>query len=213
MKRYLSVLIAVVCACVIGISAKEKVSVLYVGGSPDFNTMGGMPADPAEVAKSAKERAADFTRFLKQRFTKVTAIDGKDYRPEMSEAYDVTVFDGKPAVLRPEVMERDENGRVIRYEKAAYLPDDFDDAVICIAEASENIGRSLGNKNDWFCLCLDNYALGWKKDHPVFNGPFKVNIVSEMRPTPDNAKEYAPMYGYTLPEQTEMWMVSKNGGF
>ena len=85
--------------------------------------------------------------------------------------------------------------------------------MICIAEASENIGRSLGNKNDWFCLCLDNYALGWKKDHPVFNGPFKVNIVSEMRPTPDNAKEYAPMYGYTLPEQTEMWMVSKNGGF
>ena len=64
MKRYLSVLIAVVCACVIGISAKEKVSVLYVGGSPDFNTMGGMPADPAEVAKSAKERAADFTRVL-----------------------------------------------------------------------------------------------------------------------------------------------------
>lgn len=213
MKRFLSVLIAVVCACVIGISAKEKVSVLYVGGSPDFNTIGGMPADPAEVAKSAKERAADFTRFLKQRFTKVTAIDGKDYRPEMSEAYDVTVFDSKPAVLRPEVIERDENGRVIRYEKAAYLPDDFDDAVICIAEASENIGRSLGNKNDWFCLCLDNYALGWKKDHPVFNGPFKVNIVSEMRPTPDNAKEYAPMYGYTLPEQTEMWMVSKNGGF
>lgn len=213
MKRFLSVLIAVVCACVIGISAKEKVSVLYVGGSPDFNTMGGMPVDQTEVAKSAKERTADFTRFLKQRFTKVTAIDGKDYRPEMSKAYDVTVFDGKPTVLRPEVMERDENGRVIRYEKAAYLPDDFDDAVICIAEASENIGRSLGTKNDWFCLCLDNYALGWKKEHPIFNGPFKVNITAEMLPTPESAKEYGPMYGYTVPPTVEMWKVHNNGNF
>ena len=37
--------------------------------------------------------------------------------------------------------------------------------------------------------------------------------VPYVKVTPDNAKEYAPMYGYTLPEQTEMWMVSKNGGF
>lgn len=201
---------AVLCAA--GIQAKEKISVLYVGGTPDFNTI-GVPADSAKVAQSVKERTADFTRFLKQKFTKVTAVNGKDYTSEMSEAYDVTIFDGKPKAIRPEIVVRDENGRTIEYKHPAYLPDNFDHAAICIAEMSEELGRSLGNKNDWFCLCLDNYALGWKKDHPIFNGPFKVNIVPEMRPTPQSAKEYGPMYGYTVPDMTEMWMVHKSYGF
>jgi len=198
--------------CLGATQAKEKMSVLYVGGTPDFNTI-GVPSDSVKVAKSIKERSADFTRFLKQKFTKVTAVDGKDYTPEMSGAYDVTIFDGKPKVLRPEVIEYDENGRVTKFTRPAYLPDDFDHAAVFIAEMSEDLGRSLGSKNDWFCLCLDNYALGWKKDHPIFNGPFKVNIVSEMRPTPESAKEYGPLYGYTVPDMTEMWMVHKSGGF
>ena len=195
-------------ALAIGPMAKEKVSVLYVGGSPDINTIGAAAqVDPAVVEKSVKERTADFTRFLKKHFTKVTAVNGKDWTPEMSQAYDVTIFDGNPRQLKPEVRVTDENGRVIEYKRPEYLPADFDRATICIAEASENLGRSLGSKNDWFCLCLDNYALGWKKDHPIFNGPFKVNIIPEMRPTPANAKEYCPIYGYTLPDETEMWMV------
>ena len=198
--------------CLVATQAKEKVSVLYVGGSPDFNTI-GVPSDSVKIAKSIKERTADFTRFLKQKFTKVTAVDGKDYTPEMSGAYDVTIFDGKPKVLRPEVIEYDENGQVTKFTRPAYLPDNFDHAAVFIAEMSEDVGRSLGNKNDWFCLCLDNYALGWKKDHPIFNGPFKVNIVPEMRPTPKSAKEYGPMYGYTVPDMTEMWMVHKSYGF
>lgn len=208
MKRLLITLAALV-AVAIGLMAKEKVSVLYVGGSPDFQTIGSGTADPAEVAKSVKKRTADFTRFLKKHFTKVTAVDGKDWTPEMSRDYDVTIFDGKPCEIRPEVRIADDNGRIIKYERPTYLSDDFDRAAIFIAEQSENLGRSLGSKNDWFCLCLDNYALGWKKDHPIFNGPFKVDIVPEMRPTPENAKEYCPIYGYTLPEQTEMWMVHR----
>ena len=51
--------------CLVATQAKEKVSVLYVGGSPDFNTI-GVPSDSVKIAKSIKERTADFTRFLKQ---------------------------------------------------------------------------------------------------------------------------------------------------
>ncbi len=187
--------------------AKEDVSVLYVGGSPDINTIGGVSIDSAVIAKSVKERTADFTKFLKQRFNKVRAVDGKDYTSGMSDGYDVTVFDGRPKAIRPAVRETDDKGRIIKYIRPAYLPDDFDRAAVCIAEMSEDLGRSVGTKNDWFCLCLDNYAHNWKKDHAIFNGPFKVSIRSEMLPTPENAKEYCPIYGYTLPELTEMWLV------
>ena len=205
MKKLITLL--AVGALMLSARAKENVSVLYVGGSPDLNTLGGVQLDSAVVARSVKERTADFTKFLKQRFTKVKAVDGKDYTSDMSDGYDVTVFDGRPKAIRPEIRETDANGRIVRYERPAYLPDDFDRAAVCIAEASEDLGRSIGTKNDWFCLCLDNYAHNWKKDHPIFRGPFKVDIKSEMRPTPENAKEYCPIYGYTLPEMTEMWLV------
>lgn len=189
--------------------AKENLNVLYVGGSPDINTIGGPIVDSIAVAKSVKTRMADFTKFLKGHFSKVTAIEGKNYRPEMSDNFDVTVFDGRPAELTPEVREMDDKGRLVKYEKASYLPADFDNACVMIAEMSEMLGRSIGTKNDWFCLCLDNYALGWDMSHPVFNGPFRVDIRPEMRPTPSHAKTYEPLYGYTLPDMTEMWLVHR----
>lgn len=207
MKKILFLITAIILS--IGIQAKEKVSVLYVGGSPDINSYGVGTTDSVALARSVKMRTEDFARFLKRHFTKVTAVDGKDYTPAMSDGYDVTIFDGCPTPIRPKIEEYDENGRIIKYARPAYLPDDFDRAVVCIAEASEDMGRSIGTKNDWFCLCLNNYALGWDKQHPIFKGPFKVDIVSEMRPTPEHAKEYCPIYGYTLPEQTEMWLVHK----
>lgn len=209
MKRFFIALSAAVIA--FSVMAKERVSVLYVGGSPDFEYV-GVPHDSAEIVKSAKIRTADFEKFLRQRFYKVKAIQGSDYTADMSNDYDVTVFDGKPKALRPQILERDERGRVVKFERPKYLPDGFDRAAVCIAEASEDMGRSLGSKNDWFCLCLENYAHNWKKDHPIFNGPFKVNIKSEMRPTPANALEYCPIYGYILPEQTEMWLVHPERG-
>lgn len=188
--------------------AKERVSVLYVGGSPDMDNI-AVKHDSATIAKSAKMRTADFEKFLRQRFYKVKAVQGKDYTADMSKDYDVTVFDGRPKALREREYVRDAAGNVTDVIHAKYLPDDFDRAAVCIAEASEDLGRSLGSKNDWFCLCLDNYAHHWKKDHPIFNGPFKVNIKSEMLPTPANALEYCPIYGYTLPAETEMWKVQE----
>ena len=97
MKRLFIALSAVVIA--LSVMAKERVSVLYVGGSPDFDNI-AVKKDSAIVAKSAKMRTADFEKFLRQRFYKVKAIQGKDYTAEMSKDYDVTVFDGKPKALR-----------------------------------------------------------------------------------------------------------------
>lgn len=73
------------------LSAQEKLNVLYVGGSANIETFGTRDLDPAAVAASAKERTADFIKFLRQHFTKVTAVDGKNYSPGMSAAVDVTI--------------------------------------------------------------------------------------------------------------------------
>lgn len=208
---------------------KQKISVLYVGGSAEIETMGGIEVDSLTLAKSVKSRMASFEKFLKSRFRTVKVIDGKEYTVALSNQYDVTIFDGRPNPIRPAIKEYDKNGRLIRYEKPAYLPDNFDRPTLCIASASEDLGRSLGSKCDWFCLCLEADAHHWVKDHPIFKGPFKVNIKPEMKPTPGPAFEYGKMYGYTLPAETEMWtvqtanytttpeyrigMVSRPGGF
>lgn len=226
-KVFLSLLLCF--AATLAVSAKERVKVLYVGGSANIETIGVGEVDSVALAKSTKERMTDFTKFLKQHFTSVTAIDAKEYTPAMSADYDVTVFDGRPKALRPEIREYAPDGRVTRFERARYLPDDFDRASVCIASASEDIGRAIGSKCDWMCLCLEDYALGWDKDHPIFKGPFKVNIKPEMRAVSPNAKEYEPIYGDPVPDETEMWrvqtynygtdpgarigMVSRPGGF
>ena len=56
--------------------------------------------DSVALAASVKERMAHFTKFLKKNFTNVKSIEGKDYTPEMSAAYDVTVFDGRTVPFR-----------------------------------------------------------------------------------------------------------------
>ena len=75
---------------------KVALRVLYVGGSPEFDTIGDRDADSTEVAKSAQERTASFDAYLRQYFTIVKSIHAKDYTPEMSKHYDVTIIDGTP---------------------------------------------------------------------------------------------------------------------
>lgn len=69
---------------------------------------------------------ASFDKMLKRYFRQVTVIRAKAYRPELSDNYDVTVMDGRPAPILPGIMERDSSGRLTRYEKPGYLPPDFD---------------------------------------------------------------------------------------
>ena len=88
MKKLFS-LILVGMLAVSGLSAKVKLSVLYVGGTANMDPILMSPGsvDSVALAASVKERMAHFTKFLKKNFTNVKSIEGKDYTPEMSAAY------------------------------------------------------------------------------------------------------------------------------
>lgn len=207
MKRLFLTLSLLLC-CFLGLNAQKKqaVSVLYVGGSPEIETIGiGTPPDPAVVAKSAAERTAAFEKFLKKHFKTVKVVDAKDYHYSMSDYYDVTIIDGTPAPIAPGIREVDEHGRMIRYARPQYFPLDFNRPVVTIAEAGEEMGRRIGTKNDWYCLCLEDRALGWNATHPIFQGPVKVKLETSMQPTPAPALEVAKYMGEKLPAETEMF--------
>ena len=186
-------------AIIIAVAAqKEKLSVLYVGGSANFESMFEKP-DPKVLEKSVKERMGNFEKFLRSRFTKVKSIRADQYKYPMSADFDITIFDATP---------KSYNGNE-SFMATEVFPDSFDDAVLCIADASEHVTRSVGCKNDWYCLCLNNHAHSWVKDHPIFKGPFKVEITPEMRPTPESTKSQQKMIGQPCPEQLEMWKVAE----
>lgn len=189
---------------------KTNLKVLYVGGHSDIETFGEREYDTAANDRSVVERTAAWESYLKEYFTTVKAISGKDYHYTMSNDYDVTIIDGDPKPLEPRRMITD-NGRFVKQIYARYFPDDFDRPVITIADESETMGRRIGVKNDWYCLCLDAHAYGMKKEHPIFKGPYPVKMTMTDRPTPEGAKEYAPLIGETMPETTPMWRVQNKG--
>ena len=51
--------------------------------------------------------------------------------------------------------------------------------MVFIAEAGDIVGTRIGVKTDWYCLCLDADAHHFNKEHPIFHGPFEVNISVE----------------------------------
>ena len=210
MKRnILLTLLMAIALCAGATVKKTNLRVLYVGGHSDFETF-ATEFDSVANAKSIVERTAAFERLLKEYFTTVKVIDAKDYNYRMSYDYDVTVLDGQPQPIEPrqDIMD---GQRFIKRIEAKYFPDDFDRPVLTIAELGKNVGGRLGLKTDWYCLCLDQYALGMRTNHPIFKGPYKVNMTLVDKPTPDGAKEYAPLVGQTLPETTPMWQVNTKG--
>ncbi len=183
---------------------KADISVLYVGGQPDFdNSIGKRPADETEASVAA--RTASFEDFLKTKFTTVKAIRGETYVPAMSDDYDVTIFDGRLPEIEPAHRGYDSNGNP-NYRRARMLPYDFDRAALTIASMGEVVSQSIGAKNDWYCLCLDADAHNWVADHPIFHGPFPVTMTTRMEPTPEDAKHYTYFTG-PLPDSTLMWRV------
>ena len=188
---------------------KTKLRVLYVGGHSDIETI-GTDYDKAENERSVKERTAAFEKLLNEYFTTEKVIQADEYNYKMSYDYDVTVLDGQPKPLEPRKDVRD-GQRFVKIIEAKYFPDDFDRPVLTMAELGKNVGRRLGLKTDWYCLCLDQWALGMRTNHPIFKEPYKVKMTLTDRPTPDGAKEFAPMVGENLPETTKMWRVNTKG--
>lgn len=185
---------------------KYALKVLYVGGATDMypDTYKG---DTVALHADAARRTAAFRDMLSKYFTTVRTMNAENYTQQCSEGYDVTIMDGTPGKpIRPRIIDRAKQV----YSPAAYLTEDFSLPMLTIGSASETVGRSVGCKNDWYCLCLDADAHSWKKDHPIFKGPFAVRMTVKEKPTPEDAFHYAYFTG-PVPKTLPMWRVQTEG--
>lgn len=211
MKRLPLLLTAALLLCLGTVRAAQTVKklnlkVLYVGGATDRDYF-AFSKDTTGQEREVAHRTAAWGEMLSHYFTTVKTMPAKDYTQECSRGYDVTIMDGTPAkTIRPRVVDRAKQ----YYGHAAYLSEDFDLPMVTIGSAGETIGRSIGSKNDWYCLCLDADAHSWVKNHPIFKGPFKVNMTVKVKPTPEDAKHYAYFTG-PVPDSIPMWAVQTKG--
>lgn len=213
MKKILLLVGLLLCTCYWGWADVQKsdLKILYVGGSADVSSGYGREVDAAVLQKSIDERKAAFEEMLKRYFTSVTVVDAKDYRAEMSDNYDVTVMDGRPQAISPEQRIKNDKGEVVKYIRPGYLPITFDRPMLLIGEMGDLVGRTIGLKTDWYCLCLDAHAHHFRSEHPIFHKPFPVQMTVEMRPTLSDAYHYAYYHDGPIPDSILMWRVQTKG--
>lgn len=192
--------------------AKQPLRVLYVGGSVDWVNGGedAIPRDPPPDDPRVAERMKSFEQMLGRYFTSVTTIHAKDYQQEISAGYDVTIMDGTPPEREPRRDIREGN-RVVERIPARYFTEDFNRPVLVVGELGEKLGRRIGLKFDWYCLCLDAHAHSFRADHAIFKGPFPVALTLEERPTPEDAFHYAYFHDGPTPKTLPMWRVQTKG--
>ena len=210
--RVLLLVCLLACWTVAGYAAGDKkpkdMRILYLAGNSDWN------ADAVEksvIEENVAQRKEAFGGLLRKYFGEVTVMDAADYSPELSEGYDVTIFDGLPPALEPRREEHDPATGRTKYIPPRYLPDDFDAPCVTIGVVSAQIGERIGVKNDWFCLCLDACAHHLREGHPIFHGPFKVSLTFEEQPTPDDAFYYQHQFDEPIPKSLPMWRVQTKG--
>lgn len=168
---------------------------------------GGMSEEALKVQYPIRMPA--FEQLLSSYFTHVKTMDARDWKVEDSEAYDVTIFDFATTPIVPTVNEVGPDGKRI-YKPAQYLPDDFSKPVVFIASTADQMGRSIGLKLDWLCLCLDADAHHLDTKHTIFNGPLeKVKPTLVNKPTPEGIFHYAS--GKNIPKEIPMWQVDQIG--
>ena len=211
MKHFLSLFFILIISASGNLMAQktQKLSVLFVGGSANWE--GAYYKDDGEKAIDIKRRTASFEAMLKKYFTTVKVVDAKEYTQIASNDYDVTIFDGTPKPIAERLTIKDSSGKVTKYVPAAYLTEDFDKPVLFIGELGEKLGRSIGLKLDWYCLCLDANALNFRKEHEIFKGPFPVKMTITTKPTPKEAFHYEYFLGKKTPETVQMWQVQTKG--
>ena len=179
---------------------KQELKVLYVGGSSDLER---------PTPESVQERFSAFEEYLKQYFTQVTAIRSSQYKTHLSADYDVTIFDGMIPRKQQAIWRKGADGEA-KYFNAISIADEFNHPAILIANMGDLIGRGLGTKTDWYCLCLDADAHHINLEHPIFKGPFKTDITLTDKPTPDAAFSFEYSTG-KLPQTLPMWKVQTKG--
>ncbi|WEK37522.1 MAG: protein-disulfide reductase DsbD family protein [Candidatus Pseudobacter hemicellulosilyticus] len=188
---------------------QQPLKVLYVGGSANWEN--DAFKKPEDKQQDVLRRMLSFRDMLQTYFSKVDTISAAAYTQQLSDKYDVTIFDGTPKAISERKTIKDASGRVTKYEPAGYLTEDFSKPVLFIGELGEKMGRSIGLKLDWYCLCLDAQAHSFKKEHAIFKGPFKVAMTLEQQPTPEDAFHYEYFLGKKTPATLPMWRVQTKG--
>lgn len=194
---------------------KLKLRVLYLGGQADWDGgeigSNGYYKNEAEYLAEVARRTESFGELLRTYFTTVKTMQAEDWKPEMSDEYDVTIFDGYPPVLKVSELEYINKGKTQKMKLNEYIPYNFSCPSITIASIGDLIGRQYGSKNDWLCLCLDANAHSMNLKHPIFKGPFKTKITLSKQPTPKDAFHYAYFQDGNVPDSLMMWTVNTKG--
>ena len=128
----------------------DDLSVLFVAHDPDAPKVMFRQLATERTFRLHRERTGAFEALLRYHFEDVTVVHADDYRVEMSDDADVTVFDVVPKERTAMVRELDDDGRLVgEYKPPTYLPDDFDRPALSIAGVTPRIGDPLGLKLDW----------------------------------------------------------------
>ncbi|MHC4909786.1 MAG: hypothetical protein ACYTF9_08725 [Planctomycetota bacterium] len=113
---------------------RGELRVLFVGPNPDDVRASVSDIlfmyDKAE--SSYRGHTPAFEALLEAHFDDVGIVYGEDYTADMSDAYDVTIFDAMPPAV---------DGR--------YLPDDFDSPALLVGYVAPRVTGSFGIKLDW----------------------------------------------------------------
>lgn len=193
---------------------KSQVKVLFVGydpAKPMPEITRFAPGMMSEVGFKAEYpvRMPAFKALLSQYFSEVKTMDCRDWEPADSEPYDVTIFDFRTKQVEPAKTEKLANGQT-QYIPARYLPDNFSKPVIFMASTADEMGRKIGLKLDWLCLCLDADAHHLNANHAIFKGPLeKVAPTMVVKATPEGVFHYST--GKNLPKEIPMWKVNNTG--
>ncbi|MDE5421954.1 hypothetical protein L3073_07015 [Ancylomarina sp. DW003] len=190
---------------------KSDLTILYVGTNPDKPLSKRDKAyalDTVRVIEMQKNRASDFKAFLSQYFNTVKVVYGEDYKENMSASYDVTIIDTYLTAFAGGRKKDPETGEMI-YERRQFLTEAYNHATIMIGEPSAFIGEGRQLKIDHLCLCLDAHAHGMKVKHPIFNKPFKVEMLKEDVKLTGNY--HARYGGRNLGESMPMWRIQTEG--
>ncbi len=209
-----TILISLLIQCLgvnIHAQSKSDIKVLIVAHNPDslFTDYYGSRPSP-RYSELAKTRGKEFKSLLDDYFKTVDVVVAKDYLPEQSGNYDVTIFDARPPGLESIDLGLYRNGEsVIRGGKpmmySRYLPEDFNRAAIMIGILTDDMTYCIPSKLVTQCHCLNAHALNIKTEHEIFNQPIKVELSYEKRYAPRGLKK--AYSGHDFPSQIDMWRV------
>lgn len=181
----------------------NPLKVLFVGYGAKVGRESNLILNDRQIAL-AKNRTAEFKALLEKEF-KVTIVSREDYKPDMSKAHDVTVFDARPPVL--EVVRRSLYSQKNPLTLKKYLPDDFSAPAIFVGAAGDDMYITRKTKFQRCCICLGGHALNIRKEHPIFNTPHKVRLTLAMQYTPTaihlvlHGGRWIQIHGETRPRQ------------